>query len=143
MRNVQMALRDPVRHKHFPVSGSASLAEQRARLAAFRELAPEWDSYDAPAPNETALNGAQIVLQFLEERDDDVPHVHVAPSSEGGVLLVFSAAGSKYADIECYNDGEILAILSEPAEDPVIWPLRLEKEYLQAALERIAAFLDD
>lgn len=133
-----MALRDPVRHKHFPVSGNAGLTEQVARLAAFRELAPGWDSYDAPPPNETALRSARSILQFLQERED-VPPVHAAPSSEGGVLLVFSSAGSKYADIECYNDGEILAILSESAGDPAIWPLTLEKGCLQAALERIVA----
>jgi hypothetical protein len=137
-----MALRDPVRHKHFPVSGSAGLTEQMAKLTAFRELAPGWDSYGAPPPNETALRSARSLLQFLQGREE-IPPVHAAPSSEGGVLLVFSAPRSKYADIECYNDGEILAILSEPAGDPAIWPLTVEEECLQAALERIVAFLDE
>jgi len=137
-----MALRDCVRHKHFPVQGNAGLATQLARLDAFRELAPGWDSYDAPPPSETALGSARSILQFLREQED-VPPVHASPSAEGGVLLVFSAAGAKYADIECYNDGEILAILSEPASEPTIWPLILEKERLQAALDRIAAFLDE
>jgi hypothetical protein len=114
-----------------------------AKLEAFRELAPGWDSYSAPPPNETALRSARSVLRLVHEKEDVFPPVHAAPSAEGGVLLAFSGTGSKYADIECYNDGEILAILSEPACDPTIWPLTPEKAPLQAALERISAFLDD
>lgn len=135
-----MALRNPARRSDSPVAEKA--AEQIARLDAFRGLAPGWDSYDAPPPNETALRNGRTVLRFVHEQEE-VPSVHVAPSAEGGVLLVFSAAGPKYADIECYNDGEILAILSEPSSEPTIWRLTLEEEHLQTALERIAAFLDD
>jgi len=104
-----------------------------ARLEAFRKLAPGWDSYEAPPPNETAVRSARNILRLVHEQEDVSP-VHLAPSAEGGVLLVFPGDGSKYADIECYNDGEILAILSEPAGEPTIWPLALEKEQIQIAL---------
>ncbi len=82
------------------------------------------------------------MLRFVYEQEEALP-VQVAPSAEGGALLVFSAGGPKYADIECYNDGEILAILSEPSSEPTIWCLTLEEEQLRSSLGRIAAFLDD
>jgi hypothetical protein len=137
-----MAIRNPARRKDSPALGRVGLAEQISRLETFRGLAPGWDSYDAPPPNETALRNGRIVLEFVHEQEE-VPPVHVAPSVEGGVLLVFSAGGPKYADIECYNDGEILAILSESSGEPTIWRLILEEEHLQTAFERIAAFIDD
>jgi hypothetical protein len=137
-----MALRDLARRRDSQVLGRTDLAAQLARLEAFRDLAPGWDSYDAPPPNETALRSARNVLRLVQEQED-VPAVHVAPSAEGGVLVVFSGDGPKYADIECFNDGEVLAILSAPEGEPTIWPLDPEKERLQAALARIAAFLDD
>jgi hypothetical protein len=137
-----MALRDPARRKDSPLLDRAGLAAQIAKLEAFRELASGWDSYDAPPPNETALQNGRAVLRFIYEQEE-VPSVHLAASAEGGVLLVFSAGGPKYADIECYNDGEILAILSEPSAEPTIWPLTLEEESLSTSLQRIATFLDD
>ena len=142
MRNGPMALRDPARRKAAQAVATSDLAAQMARLESFRELAPGWDSYDAPPPNETALRNARRVLRLVDEQVDISP-VDVAPSAEEGVLLVFPGDGSKYADIECYNDGEILAILSEPPGEPTIWLLDLEKEQLQTALERIAQFLDN
>jgi hypothetical protein len=137
-----MAIRNPARRRDSSALEKVGLAEQIARLETFRGLAPGWDSYDASPPNETALRNGRIVLGFVHEQEESPP-VHVAPSAEGGVLLVFSAGGPKYADIECYNDGEILAILSEPSGEPTIWRLTLEEEQLRTSFERIAAFIDD
>ena len=128
-----MAIRNPARRRDSSALEKVGLAEQIARLETFRGLAPGWDSYDASPPNETALRNGRIVLGFVHEQEESPP-VHVAPSAEGGVLLVFSAGGPKYADIECYNDGEILAILSEPSGEPTIWRLTLEEEQLRRFL---------
>jgi hypothetical protein len=109
-------------------------------LGTLGELTPGWDSYEAPPPGGAAIDHARRVLESLMDWDGSPP-VRVIPSVEGGVLLAFSN-GARYADIECFNDGEILAVISAPEENPVIWPVSLDPGSLQASIQRIAAFLN-
>lgn len=137
-----MAVRDFAFNAHRSANPRRSdVAAQLSKLDSFRRLRPGWDSYEADPPNETALENARQALLLFLGSESPLP-VRVAPSAEGGVTLVFSWGGSKYADIECFNDGEVLAITSEPGQEPTIWPLALDKEGFDIALERITTFLD-
>ncbi len=138
-----MAVRDFAFHAHPSPDPSrkTDVVAHLSKLESFRNLRPGWDSYEAEPPNETALENARQVLLFLMDSESSLP-VLVAPSAEGGVALVFARDSSKYADIECFNDGEVLAITSEPAQEPTIWPLTPDEEGFRTALERITTFLD-
>jgi hypothetical protein len=116
-------------------------ASQLAKLDSFRELKQGWDSYDAEPPSEAALENARGILRHLWTRGDIIK-VSLAPSVEGGVGIIFSGPGSKYADIECFNDGEILAITSEDGAEPSVWPVHAEAESLRLAIDRISSFLN-
>lgn len=63
-----------------------------------------WDSYSAEAPNEIAMNNAKLVLDHLYS-SSIIPD-RIIPSVEGGVAITF-IRDDRYADFECFNDGEI------------------------------------
>jgi hypothetical protein len=61
---------------------------------------------------------------------------------EGGVGIIFLGSSSRYADIECFNDGEILAITSETNVEPSVWPVDVETDSLRIAVDQITSFLN-
>ena len=82
-----------------------------------------WDSYSAPQPNVQAIENAKSILTSLEYLD--FSPIKILPSCEGGVAIVFKSR-YKYADFECFNDGEILmAMVSEDGE-PLVKEISLE-----------------
>jgi hypothetical protein len=117
-------------------------AAQARKLEAFRGLRPGWDSYNAEPPTELAISNARRILHLLWSAGAMGP-VTISPSVEGGVGIIFSGHGKKYADLECFNDGEILALTSEGTLEPVVWTVKEEGGSLRAAIEKIRRFLDD
>ncbi len=113
---------------------------QIVQLDAFRKLAYGWDSYKAEPPSETALANARRVLHCAW--CSDIGSLRLSPSVEGGVGIIFAGPEKRYADIECFNDGEILAITSESASEPSVWSLGDEPGSIRKAIERIGKFLD-
>jgi hypothetical protein len=116
-------------------------AAQLSKLESFRELQPGWDSYDAEPPSEKAIDNARKILHLLWSGGASSP-VRIAPSVEGGVGIIFSGPGKKYADLECFNDGEILAITSEGSLDPLVWSIGKESGSLLMSIEKIRFFLN-
>ena len=109
------------------------------RLEQLASLGDDWNSYGAPTPNQEATAFARAVLDVALENaffPEDI-----APSVEGGVLICFRAA-ERYADIECFNDGAVLAMTSEPPLDPRAWPVRNDRRGIQNAVEEIRAFVE-
>jgi hypothetical protein len=103
------------------------------------DLQAGWDSYDAPAPSPIARTLAVRVLDELV--DSELTPSKVLPSAEGGVTIAFSATDSRrYADIECFNTGEVLAVTSDRQSEPTVWPVGTESS-VKDTIERIAAFL--
>jgi hypothetical protein len=122
------------------VAAEREHAEQLERLDALRSLQRGWDSYEAEPPSETATDNARRVLEALWEEDAEA-RTRLSPSVEGGVAIVFTGSEGKYADIECFNDGEILAITSEGAAEPSVWPVGADAVSLRDAVVRILAFV--
>ena len=89
-------------------------------LERLRRVQDDWDSCGAESPSESAIRMATAVLAELNELGL-VPNV-ICPSTDGAVCIEFWREG-KYADIECFNSGEILAVTSNYAnnENPLIW----------------------
>jgi hypothetical protein len=91
--------------------------EATNRLAS---LKADWDSYGAVPPNSTSLLAARTILAVLASVDVDFRPTNIDASAEGGVCLAFSC-NDRYADIECFNSGEIWAIVAKDGIDPIVW----------------------
>ncbi len=115
-------------------------------LNQLRELTVGWDSYDAEPPSELALHTTNLILDKLQAAGLS-PH-SVIPTVEGGVGIVF-INGTEYADIECFNDGEILAGIPNNGKD-FVWEVAIPKLHetiqkirnLDETIEKIRNFVD-
>jgi hypothetical protein len=116
-------------------------ASQLAKLDSFRELQRGWDSYGAEPPSDAAINNARRILRVLWEYEGG-SQIRLSPSVEGGVGIIFSSIGKKYADIECFNDGDILAVMSEGTPEPLVWTVDSSEESFRSAIDKIIAFLN-
>lgn len=109
------------------------------RLHDLASLPDNWNSYGAVAPNPSALAQAQNVLQQLSDLDFEPSRID--PSAENGVCLSFRA-GNRYADIECFNSGDVLAVTSDGSGQPQIWEINAASgDGLPMAIARIRAFV--
>ena len=111
------------------------------RLHSLADLPLNWNSYGAEAPNHTAIIGAENILQRAHE-EGILPDT-IDPSAENGVVLSFSKR-DRYADIECFNSGEILAVMHDRsrgnAGKPNVWTVQ-DEDGIAAALDSIRAFV--
>lgn len=114
---------------------------QLERLDSFRDLQRGWDSYGAEPPSEIALSNARRLLRVAWEFEEGAK-IRLSPSVEGGVGVIFGGGVKKYADIECFNDGEILAITSEGTPEPSVWTVDASPEGFRATIEKISSFLN-
>ena len=99
-----------------------------------KNLKPNWDTYGAEPPESEAKNVARELLVCMERRRF-LPTDAVA-STEGGVALSFMSE-NRYADIECLNTGEILAVTVIGQEEPVVWEVAKSNASFIEAIERI------
>jgi hypothetical protein len=93
---------------------------------------------DAESPGSVAVNFANVVMQQLA-KDELVPTKIVA-SAEGGVAICF-VSGEKYADIECFNSGEILGVISNRRDRPRAWEIEQNSNGVALASAKISDFL--
>lgn len=108
------------------------------KLKELENLATNWDSYGANPPNSIALFWARESLTVLSEMN--FPPTQITPSVEEGVGICF-IRGKKYADIECFNSGEILAVTSDGQGNPSVWEVNPSREEIKISLERIRVYL--
>lgn len=92
-------------------------SEQDPKFALFkkqienlRSLDSSWSAYQQESPNEIAIECALDILSII--RAESMVPLQIMPSAEGGVAIVFAKA-NKYADIECFNDGNVVISLSD------------------------------
>ena len=71
-------------------------------------------------PNRIAFNQARRVLELAELFE--VEPTQVTASVEGGVALCYKIDGM-YADIECFNSGEIWGIVSDRVNPASTWAI--------------------
>jgi hypothetical protein len=64
----------------------------------------------------------------------------ITASVENGVGISF-IQGEKYADIECFNTGEILAVTSDKQGNPNVWQVDDNLDSIKSALEKIYVFI--
>jgi hypothetical protein len=107
-------------------------------LEQLRKLPDNWDSYGAEPPNLMALYWSKTVLELLLEIN--FPPNKITASVENGVGISF-IQGEKYADIECFNTGEILAVTSDKQGNPNVWQVDDKLDSIKSALEKIHVFI--
>lgn len=105
-------------------------------LLAFRELTENWNSYGAQPPNEKAISIGEAIFSHLIEQD--LLPDRIVPSVEGGLAFVF-LFGELYADIECFNDGDILIGFCAPSMDPKVKEALINQ--IEEEIEDIRSFL--
>jgi hypothetical protein len=107
-------------------------------IESLQKLPQGWDGLNAECPNRTAVNSAKLILvhlfrmKFLPDR--------ITPSVENGVGISF-VRGEKYADIECFNSGEILAVISDRRRAPTVWEVNNHPQDITSSLRKIRDFI--
>jgi hypothetical protein len=88
---------------------SKTILQRKAfsRIAELAGLKSNWDSYGAPAPNQTAVGNSIRVLTLMAPFD--LSAANIMASAEGGIGFCFTN-GNRYADIELSNDGQIIGV---------------------------------
>lgn len=109
------------------------------RLESLGKLRKNWNSYDSEPPNSTALYWGRIVIEILTSIN--FPPSNISASAEEGINIYF-ICDEKYADIECLNTGEILAVNSNRRDHPDVWQVNRSKEDIKRSLEKIRAYLE-
>jgi hypothetical protein len=90
-------------------------------------------------PNRIAFGQARRVLELAELFE--VEPTGVTASAEGGVVLCYKIDGM-YADIECFNSGEIWAITSDRINPASTWAVENSMAGIGEALLRIRSELN-
>lgn len=134
-----MARQLQVRWVMHPEDDPAGFPEKIRQLESLRDLTKGWDGYQAEPPSTTSLQNARSLLEALSLMNI-VPE-RVAPSADGGVALILSTH-PVYRAIECFNDGEIVASLSDRAFRHEAWETGLSPNALRTTLERLGSFPD-
>lgn len=106
-----------------------------------KNLPKGWDSYNADPPNDKALINALNILDLLFE--SAFYPTRIVASVEGGVSFLF-IRDIKYADIECDNDSDILAGMSDRTGEPILWQVsqKDEEKSLSKTISKISSFLE-
>src|ERR1019366_1170763 len=106
----------------------------QTQLCLLESLRSNWDSYGAPAPNETALGNATRILEHMTPFD--LSAAKIMPSAEGGIGFCF-VVGDRYADIEASNEGDILGVRYVGKHTPALIPIDGTGESIEKALAQI------
>ena len=104
-----------------------AFGELRSQLAALLTYQKNWDSYDADPPNALVMERMRTILNEMEVLD--IHASRVVASSQSGAAISWSGEfgafnGSRYAHIECCNDGSVTAVASDhklPANELRVW----------------------
>lgn len=94
------------------------------RLDRFRELKPNWDSYNAAVPSEASLEAAERFIVRLDRRG--IPVYFVSPGPNGDVLVQYKCDNGHEAEVWFEKDGSSDMLLITPGKDPYEAPLDLE-----------------
>lgn len=89
-------------------------------------------------PTQWALDRARELLHRLEI--DGLDPVKITSAADGGVAICF-ANREKYSDIEFLNSGDVLGVISNRRDHPIVWEIEPSPSGFAQALARIRDFL--
>jgi hypothetical protein len=112
--------------------------ELQNRLGQLSALRANWDTYGSEPPSAKAVAAAAAIAKAFIEFGL-IPDA-VGPSAEGGVAICF-VRNQKYADIECFNSGETLAVRYSSNEDPKAWAIKPNDAASESTVEFFSKYL--
>lgn len=107
------------------------LDEMRSRL--------RQDRAEDEIPSEIAIQQSILALSVFKQHAA-LPS-RITASLDGGVAICF-VVGDRYADIECLNDGQVLAVTTSRREHPFVWDVGGDQAAIEHACRSIKAFID-
>lgn len=120
------------------IKGKIAEIELDHRLRQLGSLRVNWDTYGADPPTQHVISTAKtIAKQFIEF--GLIPDA-ITPSAEGGVAICF-IRNQKYADIECFNSGEVVGVRYMSREAPRAWDIPSGTHASNATVKTISEFL--
>ena len=126
------------RHHAFKANPIGSeLTDEVDQLA---KLEPGWDGHEGIAPNSTSLIASKLIIRAADTlgfKPDGV-----SPLPEGGICLFYDHP-TAYADISCFDDGEIWAVTNAVGGKAESWQLSEDIQDACIALRKIRDFLSD
>lgn len=126
----------PVCTQHPKPTDSEWCASAKCVLQQLAELTSGWDGYGAEPPVATSICKAKQIIEALGVLS--LAPSNIVASVEGGVAITFRRK-DKYADIECLNSGEVLAVTSDGRNEPAVW--EVEPGGVNQTLERIREYI--
>ncbi len=109
------------------------MSDFEMQIKKIENLKPDWDSYGAEPPHEKAITHARYIL---EKSLSIIQPQRIIASVEGGVGLVFQSEHG-CADIECLNDGTIMAAIKRYGDTPDFRELTCDDSEINIILQDI------
>lgn len=106
------------------------------KLSVLQNLEASYDGYGTRPPNAIAAEYADSVLSALADLDFEPSAID--PSSDEGICISFRNH-NLYADVECFNTGEVLAETKVDGEEPTIWAI--EPQEINETITKINSFI--
>lgn len=100
------------------VNRQIALIEAHKSLSRLSRVVDNWNSFGSERPSAESIRKATTIAETLINFGL-IPD-GIVPSAEGGVAICFVRSG-KYADVECFNTGEILGVRYKDRDTPVVW----------------------
>lgn len=108
------------------------------KLKELEKYQDNWDSYGAPAPNQIAFDMAKKILDLSIAKN--FISMRIAPSVEGGIALGYKNE-DRYADFECFNDGDIVVMFMDKDKIYSIFEVKDDLE-IEQAIKQISIFIE-
>ncbi len=110
------------------------------KILELKKLSQNWQDTEVNPPNNISLYWASEALEVL--RKIDFPCDRIAASVDEGVCISFVSKKNKnkYADIEFFNNSEIIAAKSDRVLPPKIWEISVGE--IENTLEEIREYIE-
>ena len=113
------------------------LTEAFRRLKSLASLEANWAQLTrASPPNETAVRNARRAIKVIAENNSKANYINA--SVEEGVCIAFRC-DNLYADIECFNNGEMVVATSNGNGQHRVWEIESDTQ-LAESVRRIQEF---
>lgn len=115
-------------------------SKSMSQLKTLELLSKNWKNDEMLPPNRHAFYWASEALEIL--REINFPCDRIAASIEGGICIAFLSPNNKnkYADIEFFNNSEILAATTDRISNPKIWKVSFGN--MRKSLKEIRRFIN-
>ena len=137
----------PTVYQRIPVHSTVPVTEQyvlalfhaEKALTGMTGLSVNWEDLGAEPPNEEArlIAKSLLVCTYASGLEPTV----ITASSDSGIAICFKNNGV-YADLECFNSGEVASSVIDSQGKAYTWEIDQEQRSVLHAIDRIKQFLN-